>query len=212
MATVDLSYLSWKVAFLVAVTSAQRSSELCALHADEPYLRFHLDKVVLRTDIAFLPKVATAFHIEQDIVLPAFFFQAPSTDTEWTLHLLDVRRALAFYLDRTKDFRKSPRLFLKYRNDAKGLPVSPQCLSASVVSTIKLAYQMAGRDPPPHLRSHSTRAVAISAVYLHRVPLQDICWAAIWATLLTFATHYKMDFQSRRHTTFGRAVLFSALA
>ncbi|KAF7246303.1 Chromodomain-helicase-DNA-binding protein 7 [Varanus komodoensis] len=84
----DLRLLSWKVAFLVAITLARRASELSALRVDPPYLNFHKEKVVLRTDSAFLPKVATAFHINQDIVLPAFF-PSPSTPIEKSLHSLD---------------------------------------------------------------------------------------------------------------------------
>ncbi|KAF7253464.1 Exportin-T [Varanus komodoensis] len=73
MATIDLRLASWKTAFLVAVTSARRSSELCALRVDPPFLNFHKEKVVLRLDPSFLLKVATSFHMQQEIVLPAFF-------------------------------------------------------------------------------------------------------------------------------------------
>ncbi|XP_044292792.1 uncharacterized protein LOC123026809 [Varanus komodoensis] len=73
LATVDLRLVSWKTAFLVAVTSARRASELCAPRIDPPFLNFHKEKVVLRMDSEFLPKVATPFHLNQDIVLPAFF-------------------------------------------------------------------------------------------------------------------------------------------
>ncbi|KAH0626949.1 hypothetical protein JD844_002267 [Phrynosoma platyrhinos] len=72
------------------------------------YLCFHKDKVVLCTDI--LSKVVLAFHINQDIVLPTL---APnlSTDTKCRMHTLDIRRALAFYLQRTSGSRHSERLF-----------------------------------------------------------------------------------------------------
>ncbi|XP_062830694.1 paraspeckle component 1 isoform X1 [Anolis carolinensis] len=211
MATVDLSYVTWKTVFLVAVTSGRRASELCALRSDEPYIRFHPDKIVMRLDLSFLPKRASFFHISQDIILPAFF-QTPTTPLERSLHLLDVRRALSFYLNRTKPFHSSPKLFLKYRKDTRGSPVSPQRLSGWVVATIRLAYQMAGKDPPMHIKGHSTRAVATSIAFNHGVPLEDICKAAIWSTPLTFVKHYKLDILSKRHAAFGRAVLFSAVA
>ena len=61
LATTDLRLLTWKVVFLLAITSAQRASELRALRVDEPYLVFHRDKVVLRPDTTFLPKVVSQF-------------------------------------------------------------------------------------------------------------------------------------------------------
>ncbi|XP_039386017.1 uncharacterized protein LOC120400862 [Mauremys reevesii] len=47
LATCSLLYLSWKTAFLVAITSARRVSKLWALTVDPPYTVFHKDKVQL---------------------------------------------------------------------------------------------------------------------------------------------------------------------
>ncbi|KAJ7332577.1 hypothetical protein JRQ81_014757, partial [Phrynocephalus forsythii] len=41
---VSLHMLSLKTAFLLAITSVCRSSELTALHADPPFLQFHPNK------------------------------------------------------------------------------------------------------------------------------------------------------------------------
>ncbi|KAF7239261.1 (E2-independent) E3 ubiquitin-conjugating enzyme FATS [Varanus komodoensis] len=71
-----------------------------------------MEKVVLHTDPAFLPKVATPFHINQDIVVPAFF-PSPSTPIEKSLHSLDVHRCLAFYRSHTESFRKTKHLFIR---------------------------------------------------------------------------------------------------
>ncbi|XP_067326085.1 uncharacterized protein [Anolis sagrei] len=211
MATCEISYLTWKTAFLVAITSARRVSEICALRSDEPYLRFHKDKVILHTGISFLPKVTSRFHMSQEIVLPAFF-QSPTTSLERGLHMLDVRRALAFYLSRTKDVRKTPRLFVKYRRDSCSLPVSSQRLSSWVVSVIKLAYHKSGRELPNGVKGHSTRAVSTTAAFWKGVPLDAICRAATWSTPSTFVTNYKLDLMAKKDAEFGRAVLFSAVA
>ena len=69
---------------------AHHASELCALGNDEPYLKFHRDKVTLCPDIRFLPKVVSAFHVNQDINLPSFV-PSPSTPLEQRFHTLDVR-------------------------------------------------------------------------------------------------------------------------
>ena len=67
---IHLIILSKKLAFLIAISSARRVSELAALSCKEPYLICHKDKIVLRPHPTFLPKVVSAFHLNQDIVLP----------------------------------------------------------------------------------------------------------------------------------------------
>ncbi|CAJ0928066.1 unnamed protein product [Ranitomeya imitator] len=116
---VPLSVLSWKVAFLVAVTSIRRVSELAALSCRAPFLAFHQDKVVLRPSPAFLPKVVSAFHLNEDIILPSFCPQ-PKHRVEKALHTLDVVRALRRYISRTAHFRKSDALFVLPEGHRKG--------------------------------------------------------------------------------------------
>uniref|UniRef100_A0ABM5F2Z8 Uncharacterized protein n=1 Tax=Pogona vitticeps TaxID=103695 RepID=A0ABM5F2Z8_9SAUR len=70
MASIDFKFLTLKAAFLVAITSAKRASELSALRADPPFIQFHPDKVTLYFDVSFLPKVVSDFHLNQPIILP----------------------------------------------------------------------------------------------------------------------------------------------
>ncbi|XP_042332287.1 uncharacterized protein LOC121935156 [Sceloporus undulatus] len=208
--TTDLRLLTWKTVFLVVITSARRAGELCALQRDEPFLRFHKDKVVLRTDITFLPKVVSLFHMCQDIVLPTLVSN-PSTMEERSLHMLDVRRALAFYLDRTMGSSRSERLFQCYSEPRKGLPVSPQRFSKWVASTIRLCYELSGRPVPAKVRPHATRAVAAYSAFLSGIPQDDVCKAAVWSQPLTFIKHYRLDTRAIRDAAFGKAVLVSGL-
>jgi hypothetical protein len=67
----DLKYVTLKTAFLVALTSARRVSELQALGHSEPYTVFRAQSVTLATDVDFIPTVNTAFHTSQLINLPA---------------------------------------------------------------------------------------------------------------------------------------------
>ena len=50
-----LQHLTWKAAFLVAITSARRVREIQALCTHEPYTVFHSSKVVMRTHPSFFP-------------------------------------------------------------------------------------------------------------------------------------------------------------
>uniref|UniRef100_A0ABM5G4K6 Uncharacterized protein n=1 Tax=Pogona vitticeps TaxID=103695 RepID=A0ABM5G4K6_9SAUR len=210
MATCDLKFLSLKTLFLVAITSARRASELAALRADSPYLQFFKDKVVLHPDISFLPKVVSDFHVNQPLLLPTLFSE-PSSDVERTLHCLDVRRALSFYISRTKDFRKVQRLFLCYYGQRKGTAASTSTLSRWLVSTISLAYELQHKPLPENLRAHSTRAVATSTALLRGVDIPDICRAATWSSVSTFIKHYRLDLRAKNETRFGRAILTSLL-
>ena len=195
----------------MAVTSARRASELCALRTDEPYLIFHHDKVTLRPDNQFLPKVVTSFHVNQDISLPAFF-PRPSTPLEQRLHTLDVRRALAFYTDHTKHLRQTTRLFVCYGPPKLGHPVSTQRLSKWIGQCILLSYQLAGLDPPIAVKAHSTRAMSTSMAFQRGISIPDIRKAATWAKPETFIQHYRLDLRARADCSFGRAMLFSLLA
>lgn len=57
----------------VAVTSARRVEEMGALMMDPPHTIFHCEKVFLRGQSKFLPKIMSDFHINHVIHLPAFF-------------------------------------------------------------------------------------------------------------------------------------------
>nr|XP_032642405.1 uncharacterized protein LOC116828359 [Chelonoidis abingdonii] len=210
LATCSLLYLSWKTSFLVAITSARRVSELRALVVDPPYTIFHKDKVQLRPHPAFLPKVVSPFHLNQDIFLPVFFPKPHTCRRDQQLHTLDVRRALAFYISRTKAFRRSPQLFIAVAERMKGLPVTSQRISSWVTSCIRTCYELA-HVPLGRITAHSTRAQASSAAFLAQVPIQDICRAATWSSVHTFTSHYALVDQSRDDAAFGSVVNWNQL-
>lgn len=78
--------------FLVAIT-VRRMSELGVLSIKPKLCIFQKDKMTLRTDPTFWPKVNSWFHRSQEIVLPSFC-PNPSQPREKTWYILDVRRAL----------------------------------------------------------------------------------------------------------------------
>ncbi|XP_034631512.1 uncharacterized protein LOC117879996 [Trachemys scripta elegans] len=154
LATCSLLYLSWKVTFLVAITSARRVSELRALTCEPPYTIFQL-----RPHPAFLPKVLSRFHVSQDIFLPVFYPKPHAHLHEQRLHSLDVRRTLTFYIDRTKPFRKTTQLFVAIAKQIKGAPVSSQLIFLWLTGCICACYNLANVLPPA-VTAHSTRAQA----------------------------------------------------
>lgn len=65
--------------------------------ADYPFPKFQHNHVLLRPRLRCLPKVISAFHLMQDIMLPVFFPFSPTLESEKILHL-DAKRALLFYI------------------------------------------------------------------------------------------------------------------
>ncbi|XP_061488048.1 uncharacterized protein LOC133387397 [Rhineura floridana] len=126
--TVPLRMLSFKVLFLIAVTSARRVSELGALSSARHLCVFHKDSVVLKTDPSFRPKVDSVFHCNQDIVLPSFC-PNPTHPLEKSWHSLDVWRALKTYLSRTQEIRRTESLFVSFHPRFMGHKVSNPTLS-----------------------------------------------------------------------------------
>lgn len=90
-----VKFLTLKEAFLVAITTARRIGKLSALVINQPHTQILDDKIILRPD--FLPKVVSAFHRNQEIILPSFC-GAASYSKEKNFHSLNVRRTLIRYL------------------------------------------------------------------------------------------------------------------
>ncbi|CAJ0959122.1 unnamed protein product [Ranitomeya imitator] len=114
-----------QVAFLVAITSIRRVSELAALSCRSPFLVMHQDKVVLRPVPSFLPKVVSAFHINEDIVLPSLC-PSPVHPLEKSLHKLDV----------------ADPLFIVSEGRQKGLPASKSTIARWIRSAVLEAYRV----------------------------------------------------------------------
>lgn len=90
-----LHLLAWKIAFLVALTSAKHVGEQMALRHDPAYLLFGTDGVILFPDISFLLKFVFQFHLKAELSLPVFY-PDPTAQEERPLHYLSVRHALLF--------------------------------------------------------------------------------------------------------------------
>lgn len=90
MAKIALKKLTVKTLLLVAITSARQVSELGALLVSPNLCIFHKDRVVLRPDPTFIPKVNTWFHRELSM---QSFCPNPRHPKERAWHNLDVRRA-----------------------------------------------------------------------------------------------------------------------
>ncbi|XP_060549247.1 uncharacterized protein LOC132712297 [Pantherophis guttatus] len=206
--SVSLRFLSLKVAFLVAITSSRRISELAALSVRSDLCIFHADRVVLRLDPAFVPKVNSTFHRAQELVLPDFC-PRPSHQLERAWHTLDVRRALKIYITRTSLHRKTEALFVAFHPSALGVRVSSVTLGRWIRAAIALAYRHSNSPLPHPITAHSTRSASTSAAWSTQAPLEEVCRAATWTTISPFVRHYRVDSFASADAAFGRRVLQS---
>lgn len=205
LANISERILSLKTIFLVTKTTC-KASEIASFWVDPPFLQFHPNKVTLFPDVYFLPNVVTDFHIKQPVVLPTCF-PLPTDDLEHSMHSLDIRRDLAFYVSCTASFWKAQKLFITPHSPNRGSVVTSQAISKWIVAAIWLAH--VPFSVPVH--SHSTRAVAVLTAFLRGVGILDFCKVATWYTTSTFASHYWLHVWAQADAAFSHMVLLSVL-
>ncbi|XP_043366177.1 uncharacterized protein LOC122459219 [Dermochelys coriacea] len=196
LASCHLLLLSWKVAFLVAIISARRVSEIKVFMSELPYYTV-LFKVQLCPNLAFLPKVVSQFHNKQAIFLPVSSRNITRTLRNGSFtRTLDM--PLLFILRRTKPFRKSTQLFVAVAERMRGgLPVFAQRILSWITACIWACYEQENVLPQSSLTAHSTQAQASSAACLAQVQIQDICRVATWSLVHTFTSHYSITQQAQ---------------
>ena len=208
--TACLQAWTWKTAFLLAITSAARVSELQALDSRPELLRCTKYKAVLRLNPAFLPKVPTPEHLNREIELEAFYPDARG-QFEKALQVLCPVRALRIYLRKTQGIRKDHQLLVSYQAGKQGVKVTKSTVSRWVKQTILFCYRNQGRAiPTSSVRAHSTRAVASSLADIKGVSPADLCAAATWSSSSVFAKHYRLDMAASR--SISSQVLSAAVA
>ena len=187
---------TWKTAFLLAITSAARVSELQALDSRPELLRLSKHKAVLRLNPVFLPKVPTPDHLNREIELAAFCHK-PKDGIEKSLQVCCPVRALRIYLDKTSQIRKVSQLLVSYQAGKQGREVSKVTISRWIKQTILFSYRQLGRDiPRSTVKAHSTRAIASTLADIKGVSPADICAAATWSDACVFAKYYRLDMAS----------------
>lgn len=191
--TAELKYVTWKTAFLLAITSAARVSELQALDSHPDLSRVVKSHAILRLNPAFIPKSTVVEYLNREIELQAFFPE-PTTLEQRAMRKHCPVRALLYYLDRTKPIRKDSQLLISYKPGQLGGKVKKSTVARWIQETITFSYSLMGRSlPVSSVKAHSTRAVASSLADLRGVSPADLCRAATWSSSLVFAKHYRLN-------------------
>ncbi|XP_063406029.1 uncharacterized protein LOC134689987 [Mytilus trossulus] len=172
-----LKFISWKTAFLIAITSFRRCSDLQSLCIGEESI------VVQKKGVTFvrhgLSKQDRPKHFGSKIFIPSY-----QSDK-----LLDPKRSIYYYLKKTAPFRNSDsefeiKLFLSFIEPHK--PVTSQTISSWIVNAIKCAYN----EKDKKFRAHSTRALGPSWALFNGASVKSIMDTADWTKESTFTRFY----------------------
>ena len=154
-----LLHMSIKLAFLLAVATSQRGSELQALSTATGHIRWEPGGVRFVPTVGFLTKNQTASFDPPDIFVPSIESESgvPS-DKLWC-----PVRALKWYLSRTKHLRgDTQQLFIITTHPHR--PAARDTIARWVVSTFKFVnpiWQMpADSHVQQRLRAHDVRAIS----------------------------------------------------
>jgi integrase len=194
----DMKYLSFKTAFLLALATGSRVSELHAI--DVRTIRFSegRQEVSFAPAIQFLSKTQNPEDVQRALArisvksLTDFVDEQMQEDRS-----LCPVRALRYYLDKTNNVRRaSIRLFISCL--APHAEITKATLSAWIKRTVKLAYQLSPDEDRAfaQVRAHDIRGLAASWAFKNSVPLIDVLRAGTWKNHTTFTSFYLKDVTS----------------
>ena len=171
----SLKFLTLKVCFLLAISSARRADDISKLSCRHNKCRFDSDKIVLVP--AALLKQDRHSHVGEPIHIEAY-----EADQD-----LCIVKLLPLYLQRVAQLRTAESLLVTHVKPHRK-PTS-QTISWWIVEMIQLAYNDK-KLPVDKISGHSTRALAPSWAEFKGVPVSDILRVADWASARTFYKFY----------------------
>lgn len=197
LSVAPLEALSWKTAFLLALASACRVSELHALDHATLVAAPGWTSVSLRTLPGFVAKNQQSLSGPlgvRSFTVPAL---APtlSPDLSADRGLCPVR-ALRLYLDRTRATRAGRRrLFLPCSARRGCLDLSKNTISAWLRKCITECYRLHDSVPPlfGSARPHEIRAWSASLPLWYNASVEEVVAAAQWSSSTTFTSFYLRD-------------------
>ena len=192
----DLKHLTLKTAFLLALASGKRRSEIHAWVANKVANLGQWEKVALFPSSDFIAKNQLAREGSQSVspvTIPAL---TTIVDRQFKEdRTLCPVRALRFYLDRTKDLRGScSLLFISFKKGHTS-DIRPATLSSWLKQTILLCYKQADQQALDlvQVKAHDIRAFAASKAFYGGVSVDQIMQACHWKAHNTFTNFYLKD-------------------
>ena len=196
MKDTDLKHLTLKTAFLLALASGKRRSEIHAWVANKVSNLGQWEKVALFPSSDFIAKNQLAREGSQSVspvTIPAL---TTIVDRQFKEdRTLCPVRALRYYLDRTKDLRGSRSLLFISFKKGHTSDIRPATLSSWLKQTILLCYKQADQQALDlvQVKAHDIRAFAASKAFYGGVSVDQIMQVCHWKAHNTFTNFYLKD-------------------
>ena len=191
MKDTDLKHLTLKTAFLLALASGKRRSEIHAWVANKVSNPGQWEKVALFPSSDFIAQ--RRFSSVSLVTIPAL---TTIVDRQFKEdRALCPVRALRYYLDRTKDLRGSRSLLFISFKKGHTSDIRPATLSSWLNQTILLCYKQADQQALDLVRvkAHDIRAFAATKAFYGGVSVDQIMQACHWKAHNTFTNFYLKD-------------------
>ena len=196
MKDTDLKHLTLKTAFLLALASGKRRSEIHAWVANKVSNLGQWEKVALFPSSDFIAKNQLAREGSQSVSPVTISALTTIVDRQFKEdRTLCPVRALRFYLDRTKDLRGSRSLLFISFKKGHTSDIRPATLSSWLKQTILLCYKQADQQALDlvQVKAHDIRAFAASKAFYGGVSVDQIMQACHWKAHNTFTNFYLKD-------------------
>ena len=183
MKDTNLKHLTLKTAFLLALASGKRRSEIHAWVANKVSNLGQWEKVALFPSSDFIAKNQLAREGSQSVspvTIPAL---TTIVDRQFKEdRTLCPLQALRYYLDRTKDLRGSRSLLFISFKKGHTSDIRPATLSSWLKQTILLCYKQADQQALDlvQVKAHDIRAFAASKAFYGGVSVDQIMQACHW--------------------------------
>jgi len=186
-----------KTAFLIAISSGQRASEIHALAVGN-HIVFSRRGVTMYFRPKFLSKNERSNFQASPISLPKL--QASAGERRLSCPV----RCLKWYINKTQSIRGGiNHLFMTSTKPYR--PAAKSTISGWVVEAITRAKAVSGKNKP---NAHSTRAMASTQAFTRGLTIQDITNTVSWKTDQVFISTYLRDIPPQSaHTTFASSIL-----
>ena len=186
--------LSYKTAFLVALVTGARGSELVALSRASHNLEFStLASGAKHASIRMVPKFIPQNQRPEIIPKPMKFPGIAHLFPNEPERLLCPVRALGLYIVRSAERAQDDsqeKLFVHF-NPATQMFTTH--FRRWVAETIRLTYENSSENDLPKIKAHDVRGISASIAFYRNTPLKELCGLIGWKSSNVFVRHYLRD-------------------
>ena len=192
----SFKHLPLKTAFLLAVASAGRRSELHALRFDKNYIKFK--PKVAGVTLYFSPEFMRKNQKRNQVNDPWYIPAIPTGKPEFGAPNCPVRALLYYhrYLTEHPDLRKDRRrLFVPIKDNNAGKELSSSSISRWICTTIVDSHAAIqdSKNLSGSVKAHEVRVVATSLQLFNKVDLHSVMKAGRWPSGGAFTSFYLRD-------------------